>query len=64
MEKAIYYGVGHIDEDDDRRIVVFLKKKDNDIYISIEDNGMGMRKEVLEYILTDIYKVPNHGSGV
>ena len=45
-------------------IVVSGEKKDNDIYISIEDNGMGMRKEVLENILTDNNKVPKHGSGV
>ena len=53
-----------MDEDDDGRIVVSGEKKDNDIYISIEDNGMGMRKEVLENILTDNNKVPKHGSGV
>lgn len=51
-----------MDEDDDGRIVVSGEKKDNDIYISIEDNGMGMRKEVLENILTDNNKVPKHGS--
>ena len=27
------------------------EKKEDDIYITIEDNGMGMRKEVLETIL-------------
>ena len=64
LENAIYYGVGHMDEDDDGRIVVSGEKKDNDIYIRIEDNGMGMRKEVLENILTDNNKVPKHGSGV
>ncbi|MFR8179301.1 MAG: sensor histidine kinase [Dorea sp.] len=40
------------------------KKKEDDIYIIIEDNGMGMRKEVLENILKDNNKVPKHGSGV
>ena len=55
LENAIYYGVGHMDEDDDGRIVVSGEKKDNDIYISIEDNGMGMREEVVENIpLTSI----------
>ena len=29
--------------------------------IRIEDNGMGMRKEVLENILTDNNNVPNMG---
>ena len=64
LENAIYYGVGHMDEDDDGKIIVCGEKKDNDIYISIEDNGMGMREEVLENILTDGKKVSKHGSGV
>ena len=64
LENAIYYGVGNMDEDDDGKIIVSGGKKDKDIYISIEDNGMGMREEVLENILTDNSKVPKHGSGV
>ena len=64
LENAIYYGVGHMDEDDDGRIIVRGVKKGEDIYISIEDNGMGMKEEVLENILTDNSKVPKHGSGV
>ena len=39
-------------------------RKDEDIYISVEDNGMGMSEDVLENILTDTSKVPKHGSGV
>lgn len=64
LENAIYYGVGHMDEDDDGKIIVRGEKKGDDIYISIEDNGMGMREDVLENILTDNSKVPKHGSGV
>ena len=64
LENAIYYGVGNMDEDDEGKITVRGEKKDDDIYITIEDNGMGMRKEVLENILTDNSKVPKHGSGV
>ena len=64
LENAIYYGVGHMDEDDDGKIIVHGEKKGDDIYISIEDNGMGMREEVLENILMDNSKVPKHGSGV
>ena len=64
LENAIYYGVGNMDEDDDGMIIVSGKKKDEDILITIEDNGMGMREEVLENILTDNSKVPKHGSGV
>lgn len=64
LENAIYYGVGHMDEDDGGKIIVHGEKKGDDIYISIEDNGMGMREEVLENILMDNSKVPKHGSGV
>lgn len=64
LENAIYYGVGNMDEDDDGKIIVRGEKKGDDIYISIEDNGMGMREEVLENILTNNNKVPKHGSGV
>ena len=64
LENAIYYGVGNMDEDDDGMIIVTGEKRDGDILITIEDNGMGMREEVLENILTDNSKVPKHGSGV
>ena len=64
LENAIYYGVGNMDEDDGGKIIVHGEKKGDDIYISIEDNGMGMREEVLENILMDNSKVPKHGSGV
>ena len=53
-----------MDEDDEGKITVRGEKKEDDIYITIEDNGMGMRKEVLENILKDNNKVPKHGSGV
>ena len=64
LENAIYYGVGNMDEDDAGKIRVRGEKKEDDIYIIIEDNGMGMRNEVLENILKDNNKVPKHGSGV
>ena len=57
LENAIYYGVGNMDEDDEGKITVRGEKKEDDIYIIIEDNGMGMRKEVLENILKDNNKV-------
>lgn len=64
LENAIYYGVGDMDEDDDGRIVINGRIEDKDIYISVEDNGMGMREEDVRNILTDNQKVPKHGSGV
>ena len=38
------------DPDEGGMITVTGRKIEEDIYISIEDNGMGMRKEVLENI--------------
>ena len=63
LENAIYYGVGDMDEDD-AKIIISGRRKEKDIYISVEDNGMGMRKECVQNILTDNQKVPKHGSGV
>ena len=64
LENAIYYGVGNMDEDDGGMITISGKMKDGDIYISVEDNGMGMPEDVAANILTDNSKVPKHGSGV
>lgn len=64
LENAIYYGVGNMDEDDGGKIIVRGEKKGDDIYISVEDNGMGMSEDVVENILKDNNKVPKHGSGV
>lgn len=64
LENAIYYGVGNMDEDDDGQILIRGEKKGEDIYISIEDNGMGMPEDIRSNIQTDNSKVPKHGSGV
>ncbi|MGN0438279.1 MAG: sensor histidine kinase [Lachnospiraceae bacterium] len=64
LENAIYYGVGDMDEDDDAQIIIRGRMEGNDIYLSVEDNGMGMREEDVRNILTDNQKVPKHGSGV
>lgn len=64
LENAIYYGVGNMDDDDDGQILIRGEKKGEDIYISIEDNGMGMPEDIRSNILTDNSKVPKHGSGV
>lgn len=63
LENAIYYGVGDMEEDD-AKIIISGKRKENDIYLSVEDNGMGMRGEDVRNIFTGNQKVPKHGSGV
>ena len=50
--------------DDGGKITVRGEKKGDDIYISVEDNGMGMSEDVARNILVDNNKVPKHGSGV
>ena len=53
-----------MNEDDHPRILVRGFKKEEEIYLVVSDNGMGMRREDVENILTDNQKVPKHGSGV
>ena len=64
LENAIYYGVGDMDKDEDPRIVVRGWKQEHDIYIAVSDNGIGMRHEDVENILTGNQKAIKHGSGV
>ena len=63
LENAIYYGMEGM-VDDDGEIVVKAERKDNDLYISVTDNGMGMDQETLDSLLTDENRVHKHGSGV
>ena len=53
-----------MDEDDQPKIIVKGWKDDAEIYLSVTDNGMGMRHEDVENILKDNQKGPKHGSGV
>ena len=59
LENAIYYGVGNMDEDDEGKITVRGEKKEDDIYIIIEDNGMGMEQSVAESLVT--YQAEGYG---
>ncbi len=63
LENAIYYGVKNMDEDG--KIVVRNWIDDGDLYISVEDNGFGMPKEVVDHLLDeDRDHVRSKGSGV
>ena len=57
MKEASRFGI--MNTDDEGRIVVSGEKKDNDIYISIEDNGMGMEQSVAESLVT--YQAEGYG---
>ncbi len=62
LENAIYYGMEYMDGDG----IIEVKgyEKDGDIYIDVTDNGLGMSKEVVDYLLTDNGRVHKKGSGV
>ena len=63
IENAIYHGMEYMSGDGD--ILVKSYKKENDLYIDIIDNGLGMPQEVADRLLTN--NVSNHqkkGSGI
>lgn len=62
LENAIYYGVKNMDEDG--KIIVRGYKENDDIFITIEDNGFGIPDEYLQTILSDTEHKKAHGSGV
>lgn len=62
LENAINYGVSSMDESGE--IKVTGERRENDIYLSVSDNGIGMSEEEVSLILTDSNRVHKHGSGV
>ena len=62
LENAIYYGVEHMDGEGE--IVLRGYEKEDSIYIEVTDNGMGIPKENIPYLLTDDTRVRKHGSGI
>lgn len=62
LENAIYYGVEAMF--DEGEIWLRAYKKEDDIYIEISDNGLGMPKEVVDNLLKEGKRKPTKGSGV
>lgn len=62
LENAINYGVREMD--DCGEIIVKGKKEKGNIILSVEDNGLGMSQEEVEFVLTDSNRIHKHGSGV
>lgn len=62
LENAINYGVREMD--DCGEIIVKGKKEKGNIILSVEDNGLGMTQEEVEFVLTDSNRIHKHGSGV
>jgi two-component system sensor histidine kinase YesM len=62
LENAIYYGMESMDGDG--LICMRAYGDGNDIFLEVEDNGPGMTKEQVDYLLTDSERVHKNGSGV
>ncbi len=62
LENALYYGVESMDGEGE--ITVRGWREDRDIYLEVEDNGLGMPEEEAEKLLQEGEKKRKHGSGV
>ena len=62
IENAVYHGMEFMDGDGE--IVVNAYKKDNELYIDVIDNGMGIPPEIAEKLLTHESRSKGKGSGV
>lgn len=62
LENSIYYGMEAMDGDGEIEVKGYLEN--NDIFISVKDNGLGMTEDVVKNVLLDNNHVPKHGSGV
>lgn len=64
LENAIHYGVSSMDEDEDGEIKVRARKEGQTLILSVTDNGIGIPKEEIPFLLTDTTRVHKKGSGV
>lgn len=62
LENAIYYGMESMD--DEGLIFVRGYQTENDIYLEVEDNGLGMPESVTEKLLIENNQLAKKGSGI
>lgn len=62
IENAIYYGMEYMDGDGEIHIRAYAKEQD--LFIEVEDNGLGMPEDVVEHLLTDNTRSRSKGSGI
>jgi two-component system sensor histidine kinase YesM len=62
IENAIYHGMEFMGGDGE--ILVKTYSKENDLYIDVIDNGLGMLQEVADTLLTNESKVEKKSSGI
>lgn len=61
LENAIYHGMSEAEDDGVIRVHAYREKEE--VWIDVEDNGMGMRPEVAEQLLTANRRTSTSGSG-
>ena len=62
LENAIYYGMEFMDGEGEIHVRGY--RRDNDIYLEVEDNGLGMPEEEAAELLNGKERPHKHGSGV
>lgn len=62
LENAIYYGVECMDGEGEIKVKGY--RRENDVYIEVYDNGMGMPQEEVDQLLIENNRVRKKGSGV
>ena len=62
LENAIYYGVEGMDGEGEIHVKGY--RKEDDIYIEVSDNGLGMPEKVVEYIMHNRVVSSKRGSGI
>lgn len=62
IENAIYYGMEYMDGEGEIYIRAYTREQE--LYIEVEDNGLGMPGDQVEHLLTDNTRTRNKGSGI
>ena len=62
LENAIYYGVEYMDGEGEIHVRGY--RRENNVYIEVCDNGLGIPPENLKHLLEPDNKMRKHGSGV
>ncbi|ROR31704.1 two-component system sensor histidine kinase YesM [Mobilisporobacter senegalensis] len=62
VENAIYHGMEFMDGDGEITVTAFLKEEE--LYIEVRDNGLGMPKETVDKLLEDNHASKGTGSGI
>lgn len=62
LENAIYYGIEFMDGEGEIHVRGY--RKDKDVYLEVEDNGLGMPEEEAAELLNGKERPHKHGSGV